>query len=135
MSARKAWLWPEPRKQQITDWILRMGVALFFVAVGLDKFAAKSDWPRIFARIGWGEWFRYTTGVVEALGGLLMLLPRTTRLGAALLACTMLGAIGAHVLALGDPAVSIIPAALLIIIVALGWKLSEGPDEYGGLRL
>ena len=135
MSLAKVWLWPEPRKQQITDWVLRVGAALFFVAVGLDKFGAGSEWPGIFARIGWGDWFRYTTGVVETAGGLLMLVPRTTRVGAVLLACTMLGAIAAHVLKLGDPSVSIIPAALLIVIVALGWKLSEAPDEYGGLKL
>lgn len=130
----KQWLWPEPRRQEITDWVIRLGAALFFVAVGLDKFASRSEWPKIFAQLG-GQWFRYTTGIVETLGAALMLIPRTTAMGVGLLGCAMLGAILAHLFVLGDPFSSVIPAALLVILLAVGRKLCAPPDEYTGLRL
>lgn len=78
---------------------------------------------------------RYFTGAVETLGGLLMLVPKTTLAGTALLASAMTGAVLAHLLVLGDPFSSIIPLALLALIVALGWKLSRKPEEFRGLDL
>lgn len=98
MLATKRQLETEPRQSSITHWVLRAGVAFFFVAVGAEKFSADphSEWIRIFARIGWGDWFRYFTGAVEILRALLMLVPKTTLPGTALLASTMLGAILAH---------------------------------------
>jgi uncharacterized membrane protein YphA (DoxX/SURF4 family) len=126
---------PEPQRNPITDWVLRIGVGLFFLAVGIEKFTAgpKSEWIAIFAKIGWGEWFRYFTGAVETLGALLMLIPRTTIAGTALLASAMMGAILAHCVELGDPFSSIIPLMLLAIIVharfarnRFGTSLSEG---------
>ena len=124
-----------PRRQHFTDWLIRLSAAAFFIAVGTDKFAAKSEWVKVFNQIGWGQWFRYATGIVEALGGLLLLVPRLTSLGAALLACAMIGAIIAHLFLLGDPFASIIPAALLGIVVAITVKLNSEPDEINKLNL
>lgn len=137
MFATKPQLEPASQKSPITDWGLRIGVALFFFAAGIEKFSQnpKSEWITIFARIGWGDWFRYFTGVVETLGSLLLLVPRTTLAGTALLASAMVGAILAHLLVLGDPFSSIIPLVLLALIVAIGWKLSRKPEEFTGLDL
>lgn len=59
MFATKPQLEPASQKNPITDWVLRIGAALFFFAVGIDKFSHDpgSEWITIFARIGWGEWF------------------------------------------------------------------------------
>jgi len=119
-------------KQQFTDWLLRLSVAGVFLAIGLEKFAAGhagQEWVTLFNRLGLGQWFRYFTGVVEALGGILMLVPRATLTGAGLLACTMIGAIAAHLFVLGDPFAGIIPAVLLGIVVAITLKLRAEPDE------
>jgi putative oxidoreductase len=128
---------PVPQRNFITDWVLRIGIAFFFVAVGTEKFTARtgSEWIKIFAQIGWGDWFRYFTGAVETLGALLMLIPRTTLAGTVLLASAMLGAILAHCFKLGDPFSSIIPLVLLVIVVVVGRKLSAEPDNFTGLEL
>ena len=68
----------EPRSA-IGDWTVRGGVALFFLIFGMEKFSADpgSHWVLLFQQIGAGAWFRYFTGVVEVLGALLVLIPRT----------------------------------------------------------
>ncbi|HXT17512.1 MAG TPA: DoxX family protein [Gemmatimonadaceae bacterium] len=102
--------------------MIRVGVALIFVSIGLGKFDSRpgSEWVLIFARIGLGQWFRVFTGVVEVLGGVLMAPPRTSRYGALLLAATMLGAAIAHVTVLRDPLAVIIPLVLGGIAVVVG---------------
>jgi len=45
-----------------------------------------------FDKIGWGQWVRYVTGMMQVTGGVLVLIPRTLAVGAAMLACTMVGA-------------------------------------------
>jgi putative oxidoreductase len=137
MMAAKPQLKLEPERKPITDWVLRIGVAFFFVAVGLEKFSTnlRSEWIKIFEQIGWGQWFRYFTGVVEMLGALLMLVPKATPVGTGLLASAMTGAILAHCFKLGDPFSSIIPLVLLVLILAIGWKLSHKPEEFTHLEL
>lgn len=111
------------RNRDPVGWVYRGLVAVVFIAFGLDKFGGGSDseWVRIFARIGFGQWFRVATGVIEITGAVLYVFPWTLRVGTVLLSGTMLGAILAHFTRLGDPFSSIIPAALLaaVVIVAL----------------
>lgn len=125
------------QRSPITDWVLRVGVGLFFFAAGTEKFTAgpHSEWIRIFAQIGWGDWFRYFTGGVETLGALLLLVPRLTMAGTVLLACSMIGAILAHCIKLGDPFSSIIPLALLVIILIVGRKLTAKPETFTRIEL
>jgi putative oxidoreductase len=127
----------QTQSSTITDWVLRIGVGVFFFAIGFEKFTAgpQSEWVRIFAQIGWGDWFRYFTGAVETLGALLMLVPKTTLAGTALLAAAMLGAILAHCFKLGDPFSSVIPLALLVLIVVVGRKLSSKPEGFTRIEL
>jgi putative oxidoreductase len=69
----------------------------------------------IFDHIGFGQWFRYVTGSVEIIGGLLLLAPRTAMVGAALLLVTMVCAILTHLVLIGgNPA----PAFVLVILNA-----------------
>ena len=78
-----------------TLWGLRIGVAAVFALTGAEKFASNAPyWSGVFNAIGFGGWFRYFTGGVEMLGGLLFLVPRATTAGAAILIATMLGAVG-----------------------------------------
>src|SRR5204862_2816414 len=52
-------------------WMPRIGVGLFFVIFGLEKFDSSpiGSWVRLFEQIGIGHWFRYLTGVIEVAGG------------------------------------------------------------------
>lgn len=102
--------------RRLGQWALRLFLALVFVAAGLDKFMGPM-WVRVFNDIGFGQWFRYFTGVVEVLGGVLLLVPRATPVAVPLLVCTMAGAILVHVTVVGigpqTIAVSVLIAALL----------------------
>jgi putative oxidoreductase len=103
------------------EWALRLGVALVFVGIGCEKVFPWRDsyWIKLFTDIGFGLWFMYLTGTLQILGGLLMIVPRTALFGAALLACTMIGAILTHLFLL-DTGIggAVLPAAFLALIVA-----------------
>src|ERR1035441_4275993 len=87
------------------DWALRGGIAVAFMVFGAEKFPSDggSSWVKLFHEIGVGQWFRYFTGVVEVLGGVLVLIPRTVTAGLALLACTMASAALILTFVLGRP--------------------------------
>jgi len=101
-------------------WLPRLGVALLFIVVGKGKFAAHSEWVAIFDRIGFGQSFRYFTGMLQIVGGTLVLIPKTFLPGILLLACSMLGAMGAWVFLLGEPLNALVPGALLLGLLAVG---------------
>ena len=100
-------------------WALRVFLALIFVAAGLDKFLG-AMWVRVFNDIGFGQWFRYLTGIVEVLGGCLLLVPRVTVVAVPVLVCTMLGALLVHftVVGIGPPSVAV--SVLIALLVGLG---------------
>ena len=102
----------------IAGWIWRGLIAVLFVYIGWGKFdpASKSEWVRIFAKIGFGQWFRVVTGLVEVGGGVLFFFPRTNKVGAALLAATMLGAMIADV-AIGNGILAFVPLSLLAAVL------------------
>jgi uncharacterized membrane protein YphA (DoxX/SURF4 family) len=103
------------------EWALRLGVALVFVGIGCEKVFASRDsyWVKVFTEIGFGLWFMYLTGTIQIIGGLLMIVPRTAVFGAALLACTMIGAILTHLFLLNTGVGgAVFPAAFLALIVA-----------------
>jgi putative oxidoreductase len=70
-------------RSALTDWILRGSIGVVFVLFGAEKFPAGTDsmWVKLFQQIGIGQWFRYFTGVVEVLGGVLALIPWTAMAG------------------------------------------------------
>src|SRR5947208_3549241 len=111
---------PRPRAD-LTGWMLRAGVMIFFLAFGADKFASGpgNSWVGIFARIGLGQWFRIVTGVIEVGGAVLYLFPATCKVAAVILGLTMIGAIVAHVTVLGDPGASAMPAVVLVATVLI----------------
>jgi uncharacterized membrane protein YphA (DoxX/SURF4 family) len=100
----------------LTDWLLRAGIAVAFAIFGAEKFTDPS-WVKIFGQIGFGQWFRYLTGVVEVLGGLLVLIPWTVAAGLALLVCTMGSAALIWAFVLGQAANGIIPGVFGVGLV------------------
>jgi putative oxidoreductase len=103
-------------------WVLRIVVALVLFYEGIDKFSTSRLWTTVFARIGFGQWFRYATGAIEVAGSLLLLIPRATTLAVALLACTMVGALLTHVFVMGVGPASVIVVMLLGALLVIGWR-------------
>src|SRR5689334_11930273 len=54
------------RESDGPDWVIRIVIAILLGIAGSEKFsnAPYSSWVRMFNQIGWGDWFRYFTGVV-----------------------------------------------------------------------
>src|ERR1700730_10033501 len=103
----------------LTTWLPRIALAIVFFSVGRQKFEPHSMWVRIFDEIGLGQWFRYLTGVMQAGGAVLLLIPRPAAVGFILAGCTMVGAVAFWIFthrALN----AIIPGALLMGIIVFG---------------
>jgi uncharacterized membrane protein YphA (DoxX/SURF4 family) len=91
-----------------------------FFAAGSSKWAGVPAMVAMFGKLGLGQWFRYVTGTIEIASAILLLIPRMTFYGAALLTCTMVGALFAHALVVGgNPAPAIV---LLAITSTIAWK-------------
>jgi len=113
----------EPRNV-LGDWVLRGGIAVAFVLFGAEKFPSdpESPWVKLFQQIGAGQWFRSFTGVVEVVGGVLVLIPWTVTAGLALLACTMVSAVLILVFVIGRPADSIFSGVIFMALAAFWWN-------------
>jgi putative oxidoreductase len=109
----------EPRNS-LSEWMSRGAIAVFFFAVGLDKFG--NSWVKFFHQLGMGQWFRYFTGIVEIAGGALVLIPATVTLGLGLLACTMASAALILIFVIHRPQDSVFSGALLIGLIAYWWN-------------
>ena len=107
-----------------------LAVAAVFLSVGADKFAAHSMWVQLFDRIGFGAWFRYLTGILQVTGAVLVVVPRTFLIGIGILACTMAGAVVIWIVRFGAPGNAVIPAAVLVALVSIGfhgWRVNSRP--------
>src|SRR6266571_3646908 len=100
-------------------WILQIGAAGMFLMVGFLKLSGDAQLVGLFQAIGLGQWFRYLTGGLEVAGAFLLLIPRTSGLGALMLAGVMVGAVVTHVLIVGgSPVMAII---LLCVTSVVAW--------------
>ena len=100
-------------------WILQIGAAAMFLMVGFLKLSGDPQMVGLFDAIGLGQWFRYLTGTLEVAGSFLLLIPRTSGLGALMLAGVMVGAVVTHVFVVGgSPLQAII---LLIVTGVVAW--------------
>lgn len=74
-------------------YLISLNFAYMFIYHGWLKFDPEGFWSGAFInRWGYGLYFMYFIGVCEFLGGLSLLIPRTARYGAMLLAIVMFGA-------------------------------------------
>jgi putative oxidoreductase len=113
---------PVPSRDKIGDWVLRVGIGLVFALFGREKFTDPM-WVSFFDQVGVGQWFRDFTGVVEMAGAALVLFPKTTRIGALILAITMVVASLIHVIVLRHPANVIITGLLCVGLFAFSLRM------------
>ena len=95
-------------------------LALFFFYAGGSKLASPDAHIEAFVRWGYPVWFLYMTGLVEVAGAVLLLAPTVRFYGAALLACTMIGATFTHLRA-GEMAAVPVPLVLLTFVGLIAW--------------
>jgi uncharacterized membrane protein YphA (DoxX/SURF4 family) len=83
-----------PRKGlNIALWGVQLLLALAFVGASWPKLLGRPDMVALFEAVSIGQWFRYVTGILELTAAVLIVVPKTRSVGAALLLPIMIGAI------------------------------------------
>jgi putative oxidoreductase len=100
-------------------WIVQILAAAAFVAIGVAKFASPV-WARNFERWGYPGGFYLVIGALEVGGAILLLVPKLSSYGAALLGAMMVGAAATHALHHEAARVSA-PLMWLAIVALIGW--------------
>lgn len=78
-------------------WALRIVVAGLFLFAAFMKLTGQPMMVQEFETVGLGQWFRYATGVLEAIGAIMVLVPTMSALGGCLLLLVDVGAFVAQV--------------------------------------
>ena len=103
----------------IVLWILQIAAAGMFLMAGFAKLSGNAQMVGMFEAIGLGQWFRYLTGTLEVGGAILLLNPRTSGLGALMLAGVMAGAVVTHLFVIGgNPSMAM---TLLVVTCVVAW--------------
>ena len=87
--------------KKIFIWVLRLLVAIIFLQTLYFKFTGAPESIYIFETLGIEPYGRIGSGIVELIASILILIPRTTLLGAIIGLGTITGAILAHLTKLG----------------------------------
>ena len=85
----------------VIAWISRVAAAVILLQTLFFKFTAAPESVYIFTKVGLEPWGRIGSGVAELVAAILILIPATTWLGAALALAIMAGAIFSHLTVLG----------------------------------
>ena len=86
---------------QVLGWGARIVVAVILLQTLFFKFTGAEESIYIFETLGVEPWGRYGSGVVELVASVLILVPRTVAIGAAIALGTISGAILSHFAVLG----------------------------------
>lgn len=87
--------------KSIFIWVLRILAAVILLQTLYFKFTAHPQSVKLFTTLGMEPWGRIGTGVFELIASILILIPRTTLLGALMGLGLMAGAIFFHLTKLG----------------------------------
>ena len=102
----------------IALWVAQIALAAMFLFAGGSKLVGAPAMVTLFDAIGFGQWFRYLTGAIEAGAAIALLIPSGAVFGAMLLIPTMIGATVAN-LSLGQTPIP--PLVLLVVASAVLW--------------
>lgn len=86
---------------KILTWILRIVASAILLQTLYFKFSAAEESVYIFSTLGMEPYGRIGSGIAELIAVILILMPRTTLLGALMGFGVMLGAIFSHLFVLG----------------------------------
>jgi len=99
------------RPKRILSRTLRLGAGAAFLLAGGAKLAGLPMMVDVFDRIGFGQWFRIVTGIVEVAGAVGLVLPATAAIAGLVLSAVMACAALTHLFLIGG---SPLPALLLM---------------------
>jgi putative oxidoreductase len=108
--------------------IAELGLGMLFVVAGLVKLTGMALMVELFASLGFGQWLRYVTALVELAGGALLIAGHLEYLAALALAMIMVGATTASIIVFDRSPIP--PALTFFALLVLAWKRHpshEGP--------
>jgi len=85
----------------VVSWLLQLVAAGILLQTLFFKFTGASESVYIFSTLGAEPWGRIGSGIVELIASILLLVPATTTIGAALALGVISGAIVSHLTILG----------------------------------
>ena len=100
--------------------LLSLTLILIFLASGTAKLMALPFELAAFERWGYPLWFMYATGVIEVVGSIALLVPRTAAVAAAGLVIVMIGAVTTH-LRHAEWLMLAVASIILLLTVARAW--------------
>lgn len=117
--------WPTVRR---LGWLrlMELGLGVIFIAAGTVKMVGFELMVELFASLGFGQWLRYVTALIELAGGTLLLTGRLQYLTSLALAVIMVGATDASVVVFDR---SPIPPLLALIALLLDAWMRRPSDE------
>ena len=89
------------RQFNLLVWALRLIAAVIMLQTLFFKFTASPESVYIFSKLGIEPWGRIGIGIAELISVILLLIPRTTSIGALLAVGIMAGALLSHFTMLG----------------------------------
>ena len=101
MSNHKLLMTTLSKTEKVVSWICRIAAAVILLQTLFFKFTGAPESVYIFTKVGLEPWGRIGSGVVELIAAILILMPRTTWLGAGLALGVIGGAIMSHLTVLG----------------------------------
>jgi putative oxidoreductase len=107
------------RLKTIGFWLLKILLAALFSFTAAAKLAGLPAVVDVFERVGFGQWLRYFTALLELAGVGLLLWPPTTAVGALVLTIVSIGAFLAQLLVLHEDIIHTIMMA--VILGAIVW--------------
>lgn len=88
-------------KRSLITWSAKLIAVIILLQTLYFKFTGAEESVYIFTKLGVEPYGRIGSGIIELIASILILIPRTTLLGAILGLGTMLGAIFSHLFVLG----------------------------------
>ncbi len=123
----------------IIAWVLRLLAAVILLQTLFFKFTAAPESVYIFKTLGMEPYGRIGTGVMELIASVLILIPRTTALGAVLAIGLMSGALCFHLTKLGivvmDDGGQLFVYALLVFVSCIVLAVMYRSQIYSLLKL
>lgn len=109
--------------KNVVAWVLSVLLGLSFLMAGWPKVMPGENMVRRFENWGYSAEFTVLIGILELLGGLLVLLPKTAFYGALLVAILMVGAAYTHLsTGIGSPMFAMIYLAIAVAVMVMRYR-------------
>jgi len=117
----------EGKGKKVGEWVLSGVLAVMFLFAGGFKLSGAQVAIDNFANWGYPDWFRVVTGLIEVAAGVLVVIPRTSFLGVALILPTMVGAMLTHLV---HAETRNVPLPLILFVLAAVLAYLRWPERF-----